>query len=217
MIQRKTLPTQLHTGKRPLKGRFETPVNYGSEGRRSGYMKPVGGLWTSTWETAFTEGWPSWVLGEEFHVEQLDQAWLLEPVECNVIELAGFDQCHEFLKRYGKQLYSMPRNEGVPPPGASLPYPFDGVETYEDSPYGMAYSTWDTPSAVCPVWEDVQQDADCVRLLTPYAMDVRLGPYLCFYGWDCESTIWLRWKFKGAARRVSLDAMRNRMEEGAAA
>jgi hypothetical protein len=206
MIQRKTLPPQLHTGRRPLKGRFEQARNYGSEGRHSGYMKPVGGMWTTTYETALTEGWPWWVLAEDFHVEQLDEAWLLEPVECNVIELAGFDQCHEFMVRYAKQLFSF--DSGLRD-NIILSDP-DGV-------YARAYEHFDTPSMACPMWEDVMQDADCVRLLTPYAFNVRLGPYLFFNTWDCESTVWLRWKFKGAARRVSLDAMRNRMEEGAAA
>ena len=206
MIQRKTLPLQLHTGKRPLKCRFEVPRNYGSEGR-SGWMKPVGGLWTSTYETAFTEGWPGWVLGEEFHVEQLEQAWVLEPVECNVIELAGFDQCHEFMVRYAKQLFSMP-DSGLR--GSIIGADPEGV-------HARAYEHFDTPSMACPVWTDVMQDADCVRLLTPYAFNVRLGPYLFFNGWDCESTVWLRWKFVGAAKRVSLDTLRNRREEGAAA
>lgn len=211
MIQRKKLPTQLHTGKRPLRSRFELARNYMSEGSRSGWMKPVGGLWTSTWETAFTEGWPSWVLGEEFHVEQLDQAWLLEPVECNVIELAGFDQCHEFMVRYAKQLYSL-SDSGL------KSMIFDNEAQLDpERPYARAHEHFDTPSMACPVWEEVMQDADCVRLLTPYAWNVRLGPYLFFNGWDCESTVWLRWKFKGAAKRVSLDALRKSKEEGAAA
>lgn len=49
-------------------------------------------------------------------------------------------------------------------------------------------------------------DADCVRLLTPYAMDVRLGPYLCFNGWDCESTVWLRWRFEDVATKVDISS-----------
>lgn len=204
MIQRKTLPTQLHTGKRPTKRGFEVAHNYAHEGRHSGYMKPVGGLWTTTWDTAFSEGWPGWVLAEDFHVEQLDKAWLLEPVECNVIELAGFDQCHEFMVRYAKQLYSF--DSGL---RSSI---IDTEATYDpERPYGRAYEHFDTPSMACPVWEEVMQDADCVRLLTPYAFNVRLGPYLFFNTWDCESTIWLRWNFSGAARRVDLTTQ---IEEG---
>lgn len=191
MIERITLPLQLHTGKRPLKYRFEKPRNYGVEAR-GGYMKPVGGLWTSTWETAFEDGWPSWLLSEDWRTDQLREAWLLEPVECRVIELAGFDMVHEFMKRYATELYQFPHPH--------LQYP----SIYEGTVYGTAQQAFNTPSAACPVWENVAKDADAVRLLTPWAMDVRLGPYLAFYGWDCESTIWLRWKFRGPARRVDL-------------
>ena len=194
MIQRKALPTQLHTGKRPTKAGFEPALNYNSGARRSGYMKPVGGLWTTTWETAFDEGWPAWVLAENFHVEQLNQAWLLEPVECNVVELAGFDQCHEFMVRYAKQLFSLPDSGLRDLIISSDP---DGV-------YARAHEHFDTPSMAAPIWEEVKKEADCVRLLTPYAFNVRLGPYLFFNTWDCESTIWLRWCFRGAARRVDL-------------
>lgn len=207
MIERKTLPTQLHTGKRPLKNRFENPQNYGGKERRSGFMKPPGGLWTSTWETAFDVGWPSWCLGEDFRTEQFEEAWLLEPVECRVIELAGFDQCHEFMKRYAKELHSWPKTDAW----ESM------LEHDPDSVYRRAHEAFNTPSMACPVWTEVAKDADCVRLLTPYAFDVRLGPYLFFNTWDCESTIWLRWRFKGAARRVDLTpqlALHNGREEG---
>ena len=197
MVVRKTLPVQLKTGIRPVKSKFEEARNYGHEGRRSGFMKPVGGMWTSTYETAFEDGWPAWCIGEDFRLDDLKKAYLLEPVECNVIELAGFDECHEFMVRYGKQLYSMPgpekdlRLERFADP--------DGV-------YARAHEHFDTPSAVCPTWEEVMEDADCVRLLTPRDWNVRLGPYLHFNGWDCESTVWLRWKFAGAARKVDLSA-----------
>jgi hypothetical protein len=188
LIQRKTLPTQLHTGKQPLKERFEPPQNYGEE-KRAGYMKPYGGMWTSTWGTAFDEGWPAWCLRESFHIGQFEEAWLLEPEECRVIELIGFDMCHEFLSRYGQELYRFPDDMGKLPPFFR-----------SDGPHAKAHERWHTPSAVCPVWEKVAEEVDAVRLLTPYSPDVRLGPYLCFNAWDCESTIWLSWKFSGVTR-----------------
>lgn len=191
MVVRKTLPTQLRCGSEPKKELFREVGNYG-ESERTGFMKPVGGLWTSTWDTAFEDGWPQWCIGEEFNLDHLSEAWLLEPVECNVIELFGFDQCHDFMVRYAKELYQLPKTE---------------LRHWDSDPYNAyarAYEHFDTPSMACPVWTEVVKDADCVRLLTPYAMDVRLGPYLCFNGWDCESTIWLRWRFSGAAKHVDL-------------
>ena len=164
-------------------------------------------MWTTTWETAYTEGWPSWCIGESFHLEHLDVAYLLEPVECNVIELFGFDQCHEFMARYAKQLIELDMDR-------SMRRWFEEPGNDPDFIYTRAYEHFNDPSMAHPVWEEVAKDADCVRLLTPYEFNVRLGPYLHFNGWDCESTIWLRWKFAGAARRVPLDTLRSR-EEGA--
>lgn len=191
LVSHVKLPTQLHTGKRPLKGRFQQPLNYGKW--PSGFHKPVGGMWTSTYETAFDVGWPSWVLDEEFHVEQLEQAWLLEPRKARVIELLDFPMCHEFMRRYAHD-YSGAAACMRERFGASWLWSLEG---YEDVDFGGA-------SLMCPEWERVAEDADAVRLLTPYGMDIRFGPYLTFNGWDCESTIWLDWCFAGPARRVDL-------------
>jgi hypothetical protein len=197
MVIMKKLPTQLRCGPKPLVSEFVQARNYESGARKTGFMKPVGGMWTSTYDTAFEEGWPAWCIGENFHLEHLNEAYLLEPVECRVIELAGFDQCHAFMARYGRQLHSLPSSADrwFMEPGAD-----------PERVYARAYEHFDTPSMACPVWEDVMADADCVRLLTPYAMNVRLGPYLCFNGWDCESTVWLRWKFEGQATKVDLSS-----------
>jgi hypothetical protein len=207
LAQTVTLPTQLHTGKRPLKYRFEPAENYG-EGKRTGFHKPYGGLWTSTFETAFESGWPSWCLGEDFAVEQFQEAWLLEPRECRVIQIAGFPMVHEFMRRYAVDLWpeitEKMRSESGPR--------YYGIEGYEDVDFSSG-------AGMCPAWERVAEDADAVRLLTPYAMDVRLGPYMSFYGWDCESVVWLRWCFDGRARRVDLtphiESHRKRWDENA--
>lgn len=191
MVVRKKLPLQLKTGIKPVKSKFKDARNHGHAGQPSGFMKPVHGMWTTTYETALEEGWPAWCLAEDFRTADLRKAYILEPTECNVIELAGFDQCHDFMVRYAKELYTLsklPKLEGMDPEGA----------------YARAHEYFDSPSLACPVWEEVAKDADCVRLLTPYAHNVRLGPYLFFNGWDCESTVWLRWKFEGTAKKVDL-------------
>lgn len=192
MVVRKTLPVQIFTGSKPERAKFKEVENY-SDNRATGFQKPYGGMWTSTWETAFSEGWPYWVLGADLHTEQLNEAWLVTPMECRVIELVGFDMCHEFMVKYAEQLYK------------DLPSFHDPADYGGDSAFRRALSAFGNPSMACPVWTRVMEDADAVRLLTPYSMDVRLGPYLTFNGWDCESTIWLRWAFDDKeTRKVDL-------------
>lgn len=189
MVRYTKLPVQLWLGKGPpVEEKFEPALNYGAS-RKGGYMKPVGGMWTSTWETAFEDGWPNWCLGEGFREDSLGEAWLLTPKPMRVIELAGFHMVHEFMKRYAERLYSTPGLDDQP---------------YYNDIEGIPKEELVGTSAMCPVWERVAEDADAVRLLTPYAPDVRLGPYMAFYGWDCESTVWLRWGFEDEAEAVDL-------------
>lgn len=198
MVTKKRLPTQLFCGQKPVREKFNPAKNYG-DGAGAGFMKPSGGLWTSTWETAFDVGWPSWCIGEDWRTDSLEPAWLLEPRECRVIELAGFDMCHEFMLRYGQELYSRPTHK-VQARGAFVwkePLPMPEYTLRDGRKIRSGHS-------LCPVWERVAEDADAVRLLTPYDFDVRLGPYIAFYGWDCESTVWLDWQFEDGVEPVVL-------------
>ena len=59
-----------------------------------------------------------------------------------------------------------------------------------------------------PDWIHVSLDLDAVRLTAPYdpelrfATDPKLGSN--FYGWDCESTVWLSWQFEDDFEEVDL-------------
>ena len=67
-----------------------------------------------------------------------------------------------------------------------------GVE-WEGSQY-MMYSGID--------WLAVADDYDAVRLVNPYADGIRFSDIAStFYGWDCESTLWLRWAFEDSLRK----------------
>lgn len=85
----------------------------------------------------------------------------------------------------------------------------DDVEEFHDR-----YATKDNRfhSIVYVDWVRVCQEVDAVHLHTAWVGKTHLhehpsrkwGMSLTFTGWDCESTWWARWKFKGRARRVAL-------------
>jgi hypothetical protein len=137
-------------------------------------FKPNGGLWTSTWETAFITGWPSWTREEDFLVR--DTGWLLHPAQARVISIGGLDDALEFEREYG---------------------------------YVPTWWTKEDPLHMILLdWVKVAQDADAVRLTSPYHPGLRFGYQLRsainWYGWDCESTWWARWCFEGDPEPVDL-------------
>lgn len=165
MRARVVLPKQLHIGRKPVPGA-------GEEITRAGFGKPPGALWTSTYETAWEEGWPWWLESEGYDYpwsvrpmpDDGQIGWLLHPRECDVWQIDTAAEASEFLDEFAKNPY--PEVTGI---GA-----FDKI----------------------PDWEAViASGIDAVRLTCPYDFEVRLGMGLTFYGWDCESTAWLSWQF----------------------
>jgi hypothetical protein len=164
------LPTQIFIGNRPVEDKFVAVRNYGTpDAPIAGVYKPSGGIWTSTWETAFEIGWPWWCLAEDFH--EIVEGWLLEPRPCRVLTIDDFETALAFMRQYGTTIK-----------GLSM--------------------------TVHPEWEKVAVDYDAVRVTNPYSPGLRFGAAeelgLLFYGWDCESTVWLRWCFEGEATYVDL-------------
>ena len=63
------------------------------------------------------------------------------------------------------------------------------TETFgEDSKYGPFHDTF-------PDWSLVAERYDGVHLTDEGQWATRLSHPLNLYGWDCESTLWLRWVF----------------------
>lgn len=67
---------------------------------------------------------------------------------------------------------------------------------------GGKYDHW------LPNWIRVSMDYDAVRLTAPYDPELRSPSHpklgLSFYGWDCESTVWLSWQFGDEVEEVDL-------------
>lgn len=52
---------------------------------------------------------------------------------------------------------------------------------------------------IAPHWERLADDFNAVHLTEQGQWATRLTHPLNLYGWDCESTLWLRWAFSGVA------------------
>lgn len=68
-------------------------------------------------------------------------------------------------------------------------------------------------------WEAIAREYDAVELTDAGQWATRLSSPCNLYGWDCESTLWLRWCFVGEPRQISpkdaLDAISERDDEAA--
>lgn len=135
--------------------------------------KPLHGFWTSTYHGQHGSGWCQWCLSEEFEVERSDptfRVWTLEPdPEARIYTIDK----HADLKRLC-QLYGRTRTWG------------------EDSPYGPYHDTY-------PDWSLVAEFYDGVHMTEKGQGETRLTRPLNLYGWDCECTLWFRWKFTAVA------------------
>lgn len=172
LVQIEKMPRQAFCGTRPSKAKFEMP-EFVEPGE---YRKPRRGLWTSTAETMYDDGWLNWCRGE--HFADYDHAWLIQPAECRVITIDGPETCDRFHARYNvitERERAQARQYGFRASG--------GID-----------------------WELVCADCDAVRLLNPYHPDIRFGNPSTFYTWDCESTFWFRWMFTGKPERLPLVA-----------
>jgi len=191
VIGRLKLPTQIYIPSPSRGGRAFAPTEkriHPPSAKGGGYVKPGGGLWTSTFETHGEQGWFNWCSSEQ--PNWLHRfGYLLEPVECRVFEIATKKDHDKFHDRYARPLPSPDFEREW-----KMPMGRDGL--------GILSCVID--------WEAVLADADAVRLVNPWEMrwggeeGGRWAHTITFYGWDCESTWWSRWLFDGKAKRISL-------------
>ena len=105
LIERVRLPTQIYV---PRPSRAGPPTRDALEPiTHFDHWKPAGGLWTSTYATAWQDGWPGWC-----HYEQPDwldtTGYLLEPVEALVLNLDTVDRALGALDLYGRPIIDRP-------------------------------------------------------------------------------------------------------------
>jgi hypothetical protein len=136
------------------------------------HWKPAGGIWTSTASDG-TSGWIEWCEGEDFRTWTLSQRWLLDPVDARVFAILDADDVDRLFANYGRPIYDDP----------VLSSPLFDFLTVD--------------------WEAFVVDWDALWLSSPWidcgGMPLRMASMM-FYGWDCESTWWARWKFDGVQR-----------------
>lgn len=145
-----------------------------------GWIKPMGGLWTSTQLSSDGYcGWIEWCNDEKFGPLQ-NRVWRLDVDP--TAKVYTIDE-HADLKRLA-QLYppvcdhkNRTRRPGSMGDGQSYGCP-DAVRSIGSGVY----------------WRGVAEDFDAVHLTDAGQWATRhTTPNL--YGWDCESTLWFRWKF----------------------
>jgi hypothetical protein len=133
----------------------------------SGWIKPEGGLWTSTYDPECGSGWVQWSMGERFRVECDDD-----------YETCYFD-CSILYPKPARILIIDTHQDLV---DAIQDYHFVGSEPR--SYYAEDYLDF----------EEIAEDYDAVHLTDRGQWKTRrTRPGL--YGWDLESTVWLRWMF----------------------
>lgn len=161
------MPVQLHLGGTE---RVE-PLFLLPPADRGGFnAKPSGGFWTSTWRGAEGSSWVQWCLGESYGISQRERRsaypnLLVPRADARVYEINSYADLEWLVRRY----------------------PYQGGD---DAIRSIAY-----PDLKFPSWEAVARDFDAVNLTDAGQWATRLSDPLNLYGWDCESTLWLRWCF----------------------
>lgn len=162
------MKNQLYVGfKKPVREEFKTVKN-------RNFVKPSGGFWTSTYLEEFGSDWVQWCLGEHFSLPEDHKwdSWLLVPEkDAKIYTIDSYHDLHVLMEKY-KATLEMP---GVPKELlSSLTSPF---MTHLD-------------------FEKLANDYDGIRLTQKGQWETRFSEPYTLYGWDCESTLWLNYKFE---------------------
>jgi hypothetical protein len=134
------------------------------------WVKPTGGFWTSTYDERTGSGWIQWCLAEQFGCER-DETW---------------SNLWRLQPAAGARIYTID-DYG------------DLAELVERFPHSSEYP-W---ARVYPRWPEVAEHYDAVHLTASGEVRTRWDTPempLSLYGWDCESTLWLRWAFESVER-----------------
>jgi hypothetical protein len=127
--------------------------------------KPLGGLWTSTYDPHYGSAWVQWCLQEEFDGPVFDCYVLSPEAELPILVIDSYKDLVDALDTYG---YIDDR--------------FAEIGTPE------MWRTFD--------WSVLQKKYAAVHLTAKGNSEVHFSFPVSLYGWDCESTCWLRWSFE---------------------
>lgn len=149
--------------------RFKAPGSRYSDSTRPS-CKPRGGLWTSTLSGEQGSAWVQWCLSEGFDCDREDPTWPscwgLDPdPQARIVVIDSYGDLRGLCLKYGR------------------------THTFgEDADGGPFHDTY-------PDWTLLAEHYDAVHMTEEGQWATRLSEPLNLYGWDCESTLWLRWAF----------------------
>jgi hypothetical protein len=140
---------------------------------RMGINKPLGGLWTSTYlGIELGSAWTLWCTRENFQGPIFPNAWLLYPEPA--IKVYTINTYNDLARLLAK--YAIPS------------------EYYADKDIREIFGRRFLDFA------RISMDYDAIHLTKHGEYSTRLTFPLTLYGWDCESTLWFRWKFEKVER-----------------
>jgi hypothetical protein len=144
------------------------------------HWKPRGGMWTSTLTDDGRSDWWEWCRGEGFG--DYSTAWILEPADCRVFEVATPTDLETLEARYRKTDGSM----------ADYINSFKSDDPKWDKEYTrLTYGGWGID------YEKVAEEWDAIWVPTVHAFRMaHCYGMMWFNSMDVESTIWLRFMFE---------------------
>jgi hypothetical protein len=154
----------------PSPARFK-PVSHDSQW--GAWVKPHdGGLWTSTYDNEYGSAWVQFCLSETYEIDRENPTWQ----NCWLLD---------------------------PDPEARVYV----IDDYPDldwliKEYGHTRKGSEMLSErmTFPDWVRMSEDYDAVHMTEEGQWKTRLSHPHNLYGWDCECTLWLRWRFIHAQR-----------------
>lgn len=134
--------------------------------KNSSFPKPRGGgLWTSPPREGGGTGWTDWCLSEGFQEPPFHFYEVIPSAEAKWTVIDTYGDLHDLMREYGRRAYP------------------------DQRPGDVLYDSWVLD------WVKLGQDFDAVHLTEDGQWATRLTHPYDLYGWDCESTLWLRWVF----------------------
>lgn len=157
-------------------GRIEVSKEMFEKIRTTSGTKPDGGLWTSTFDPRIGSAWLRWCCFNYDAENKARPYWLLTPKTCNVAVVHSLDDLKHLLERYGFTPEWWPRALGRR----------KNVEEFVDFDRYLDFAK-------------MVSEYDAIHMTREGQWATHLSrPNL--YGWDCESTLWLKWSFKKVER-----------------
>lgn len=129
------------------------------------FVKPFGGLWTSTYNKLFGSEWLEWCKDNDFYTSEKMNGFILKPSKnARIYTIDTYQDLASLMEKYEEKMPGLP----------------DGVELF---------------SIRYPNFELLSKDYDAIHLTDKGQWETRMSHPYSLYGWDCECTLWLNWSF----------------------